>query len=94
MDEPLATSRTLRPVTDRAGYDPRFLGVQVLLPTRPPEATPALIELPYTHFTVLLDPSRRLAAATAVGIDGATLMDPRGHRLGTRPPAAGPGPDR
>lgn len=32
-------------------------------------------ELPSTHFTVLLDPERRLAAATAVNIDGARLVD-------------------
>src|SRR4051794_8345355 len=75
MDQPSPTYRRLRPVTDRTGYDPRFLGVEVPLPTRPPDGRPALIELPYTHFTVLLDPSHRLAAATAVGIDGASLMD-------------------
>ena len=73
--ESSSTSRPLRPITDRAGYDPRFLGVEVPLPARPADASAALIELPYTHFTVLLDPSRRLAAATAVGIDGASLMD-------------------
>jgi endonuclease G, mitochondrial len=73
-----APAPRLRPVDDRAGYDPAFLGVQVPLPTRPinPGApAPELVELPYTHFTVLLDPARRLAAATAVGIDGASLMD-------------------
>jgi endonuclease G, mitochondrial len=79
MDERSTGARPLRPVNDRAGYDPGFLGVDVPLPTRPvspgtPQAA-ELVELPYTHFTVLLDSSRRLAAATAVGIDGASLMD-------------------
>jgi endonuclease G len=32
-------------------------------------------ELPYVHFTVLLDPVRRLAALTAVNIDGSSLLD-------------------
>lgn len=32
-------------------------------------------QLDYTHFTVLLDPFRRLAAATGVNIDGAALVD-------------------
>ncbi|RLP71804.1 DNA/RNA non-specific endonuclease [Mycetocola manganoxydans] len=37
------------------------------------------MELDYTHFTVLLDTGRRLAAATAVNIDGTSLVDvPRG----------------
>ena len=31
--------------------------------------------LPSTHFTVLLDPARQLAAATAVNIDGAQLVN-------------------
>ena len=75
MDEPPSTPRPLRPITDRAGYDPRFLGIEIPLPARPPDAAVPLVELRYTHFTVLLDPSRRLAAATAVGIDGASLMD-------------------
>ncbi|WP_411700386.1 DNA/RNA non-specific endonuclease [Conyzicola sp.] len=33
------------------------------------------IRLDYTHFSLLLDPERRLAAATAVNIDGARLVD-------------------
>ncbi|WP_019135217.1 DNA/RNA non-specific endonuclease [Cellulomonas massiliensis] len=53
-------------------------------------------ELPSTHFTVLLDPARRLAAATAVNVDGSALVDvPRGDdwHLDPRVPAdeqAGP----
>ncbi|WP_083259934.1 DNA/RNA non-specific endonuclease [Cellulosimicrobium cellulans] len=53
------------------GHDPGFLGVPVPLPC----ADRPLRELPSTHFTVLLDPARRLAAATAVDVDGARLRD-------------------
>lgn len=56
-----------------SGYNPSFLPVSVALP-RPVDQTEA-IELPYVHFTVLLDPARRLAAATGVNIDGAALVD-------------------
>lgn len=56
-----------RPVT---GYDAQFLGFGVPLPVSPAE----LRVLDYTHFSVLLDPVRRLAAATACTIDGATLQ--------------------
>ena len=54
------------------GYDPGFLAVQVPLPGPGPRA---VRELPYAHFTVLLDPLRRLAALTAVNVDGASLVD-------------------
>ena len=57
--------------TVEAGYDPEFLGPSVPLPV--PAQT--VRELASTHFTVLLDPQRRLAAATAVNIDGARLVD-------------------
>ncbi|WP_421743250.1 DNA/RNA non-specific endonuclease [Cellulomonas sp.] len=57
--------------TVEAGYDPTFLGPRVPLPV--PAQT--VRTLPSTHFTVLLDPERRLAAATAVNIDGAQLVD-------------------
>ncbi|MBD7918492.1 DNA/RNA non-specific endonuclease [Cellulomonas sp. Sa3CUA2] len=53
------------------GYDPTFLGPLVPLPV----AAQPVRELPATHFTVLLDPARRLAAATAVNVDGVTLQD-------------------
>lgn len=60
---------------DPTGYDPGFLGPAVPLPV----ADRPLRELPSTHFTVLLDPVRRLAAATAVNVDGSALQDvPRG----------------
>ncbi|KQR08642.1 hypothetical protein ASF78_18860 [Cellulomonas sp. Leaf334] len=53
------------------GYDTLFLGPAVPLPV--PAQT--VRDLPSTHFTVLLDPARRLAAATAVNIDGAQLVN-------------------
>lgn len=78
--------------TVEPGYDPAFLGPPVPLPGTAREVR----ELPSVHFTVLLDPARRLAAATAVNIDGAELVDvPRGDdwHLDPRVPAdeqAGP----
>lgn len=51
------------------GYASGFLGPEVPFP-----ATAGKL-LEYTHFSVLLDPVRRLAAATAVNIDGADLRD-------------------
>jgi endonuclease G len=54
-----------------SGYDPEFLGVPAPLPV----PRQVVRELPYTHFTVLLDPARRLAATTGVAIDGGALQD-------------------
>ncbi len=54
-----------------AGYDAGFLGVPAALPTTPAP----VVELAYTHFTVQLDPQRRLARATAVNVDGAALRE-------------------
>jgi len=53
------------------GYDPGFLTTSLPLP-RPADITRTL---DYPRFTVLLDPSRRLAAATGVNIEGSTLRD-------------------
>ncbi|OZB82405.1 DNA/RNA non-specific endonuclease [Microbacterium sp. 13-71-7] len=53
------------------GYEPGFLSTPVPLPR--PERD--VRELAYPRFTVLLDPARRLAAATGVNIDGTTLRD-------------------
>ncbi|MFU8946184.1 DNA/RNA non-specific endonuclease [Mycetocola zhadangensis] len=55
------------------GYDPGFLTVGVPLPL--PGAGRNLEVLDYTHFTVQLDPDRRLAAATAVNIGGGSLVE-------------------
>lgn len=61
-------------LADREGYDEGFLGIAVPLPrlTAPSVET---VVLPYTHFSVLLRPDRRLAAATAVAIDGERLVE-------------------
>ena len=56
----------------RAGYDPAFLGVDVPMPTlATPEPT---VELRYLHYSLLFRPDRRLAAVTAVTLDGARLI--------------------
>ncbi|MBD7957475.1 DNA/RNA non-specific endonuclease [Microbacterium sp. Sa4CUA7] len=54
-----------------AGYDPLFLGAAAPLPA----GAAGTVRLAYPRFTVALDPDRRLAAVTAVNIDGATLRD-------------------
>ncbi|TFD53293.1 DNA/RNA non-specific endonuclease [Cryobacterium sp. Hh11] len=51
-----------------SGYNADFLATRLPLPA-PPAGT-LIRELLYTHFTVLLDPARRLAIATGVNIDG------------------------
>ncbi|WP_298457317.1 DNA/RNA non-specific endonuclease [uncultured Cellulomonas sp.] len=72
-------------------YDPSFLTWTVPLPrpaaddgddtgtrtgTGSSAGTPGgWVQLSYPHFTVQLDPARRLAAATAVNVDGARLLD-------------------
>ncbi len=68
-----------------SGYEADFLDVEVELPV----VQQPVIHLDYTHFTVLLDPARRLAAATAVNIAGGDLVEiKRGNswRLDTRVP--------
>ncbi|MET8012853.1 DNA/RNA non-specific endonuclease [Streptomyces sp. NPDC005271] len=61
-------------LTNRKGYNPRFLGPAVPLPLPAGPGTETVI-LPYTNFSVVFRPDRRLAAATAVTIDGAHLLD-------------------
>ncbi|PFG44725.1 endonuclease G [Isoptericola jiangsuensis] len=83
------------------GYDASFLGPDDLaVPLPAPRPTPdgpgapgprELRHLDHPHFTVLLDPVRRLAAATACTIDGARLRPlPRSGtwRLDPQAPAA------
>ena len=60
-------------MSDTSGYDPHFLEIPVAMPA--PIESRTLRTLPYTHFSVLLDPVRRLALATAVNIDGDRLLD-------------------
>lgn len=54
-------------------YASAFLHLVVPLPRAASDRD--IVELEYTHFTVLLDRGRRLAAATAVNIDGSSLVD-------------------
>jgi DNA/RNA endonuclease G (NUC1) len=77
MDATLPTSQTAHTVTaaglaGREGSDELFLGIPVPVS---PLAKVSTILLPYTHFSVLMRPDKRLAAITALGIDGAKLMD-------------------
>jgi endonuclease G, mitochondrial len=72
--------------TAQLGYDANFLETPVPLPSPAGESH----VLDYTHFAVVLDPSRRLAVVTAVNVDGAALLDvPREDdwRLDPRVPA-------
>lgn len=60
-----------------SGYDPGFLDVR--LPAPEVAQGREVVVLASTHFTVVMDPARRLAAYTAVNIDGRSLVDvPRG----------------
>ncbi|MEV8533333.1 DNA/RNA non-specific endonuclease [Streptomyces sp. NPDC051211] len=61
-------------LADRTGYDEAFLGPVVPLPLPASDGIETEI-LPYTHFTVVLRPDRRLAASTAVCIDGSRLLE-------------------
>ncbi|MEU2240939.1 DNA/RNA non-specific endonuclease [Streptomyces sp. NPDC018338] len=61
-------------LADRQGYDEAFLGPVVPLPLPAREAVATVI-LPYTHFTVVFRPDRRLAASTAVCIAGRELLE-------------------
>lgn len=56
----------------RSGFDRAFLAVDVPLPDT---ADPAIEVLDYTHFSIGLHTGRRLAAWTAVNIDGTALVD-------------------
>ena len=60
-------------LADRAGLDELLLGTPVPLPGL--RDGPATTRLDYTHFSLRMRPDRRLAAVTAVGIDGALLRD-------------------
>ncbi|GAB3268870.1 hypothetical protein GCM10027449_02570 [Sinomonas notoginsengisoli] len=76
-----------KPFPGGSGYDPAFLGTPDPVPV---PTGPGLIELPYTHFTIHQDPVRRLPAATAVNIDGPTLVDiPRGGEAWNLDPRIG-----
>ncbi|MHA7284548.1 DNA/RNA non-specific endonuclease [Arthrobacter sp. TMS2-4] len=66
------TAGTTEDLSTRAGFDEQFLGRQVPVPFLDDVDT---ILLPYTHFSVLMRLDKRLAAVTALGIDGEKLMD-------------------
>jgi endonuclease G len=69
--------------SDREGYDSHFLGKLVPLPTINgallndclPLNDGSGVELKYTHFSIVIRKSRRLAFYTAVNIDGAKLKN-------------------
>lgn len=68
----LAPTATAEALAGRSGYDKDFLGVPVPIPALAGAGT---VLLPYTHFSVLMRLDKRLAAVTALGIDGDKLMD-------------------
>ncbi|NAZ84276.1 DNA/RNA non-specific endonuclease [Kineococcus sp. R8] len=74
---PTVTTTAAAPpqLAGRAGYDPAFLAPGPLVPVPLPSDGTEVVVLPYTHFSVVLRPDRRLAAATVVGIDGGSLVD-------------------
>ncbi|GHD05679.1 DNA/RNA non-specific endonuclease [Zhihengliuella salsuginis] len=74
MDPEAAAPRTPQTpdLSDREGFDESFLGLPVPVPALGGVET---VLLPYTHFSVLLRPDKRLAAVTALGIDGAKFFD-------------------
>jgi endonuclease G len=57
---------------NRLGYDPSFLGPVVPMPTVM-TSRPTML-LPYLHYSVLFRPDRRLAALTALDLDGQLLQ--------------------
>ncbi|WP_055604224.1 DNA/RNA non-specific endonuclease [Streptomyces aureus] len=61
-------------LADRTGYDEAFLGPVVPLPL-PVRQSIGTVILPYTHFTVVFRPDRRLAASTAVCVEGRELLE-------------------
>jgi len=70
-------------MTTTTGYSSTFLSSEIPLPERgiaplapnAPDAAGAVVRLDYVHFSILFDRGRRLAAATAVNIDGAGLVE-------------------
>lgn len=62
--------------SNRAGYDPAFLGMAVPLPGIDTALTAASKELRYHHFSVVMHRARRMALFTAVNIDGGSAQNP------------------
>lgn len=69
---PEPQSLTADDLSNRTGFDEQFLGTKVPVPSLTDVDS---VLLPYTHFSVSMRPDKRLAAVTALGIDGAKLMD-------------------
>jgi endonuclease G len=74
MDELVQTRHALNveDFSDRSGFDEQFLGARVGIPALVGVAS---VLLPYTHFSVLMRLDKRLAAVTALGMDGTKLID-------------------
>lgn len=74
MDTLLPELQTLTAddLSDRAGFDDHFLGVHLPMPSAGQVDS---VLLPYTHFSILMRPDKRLAAITALGIDGSLLKE-------------------
>jgi len=56
----------------RPGYNPRFLGDELEIPL--PGVTGPAAVLRYNHFTVVMNPARRLAHYSAYNVDGKKLV--------------------
>ncbi|GAA3568526.1 hypothetical protein GCM10022197_25960 [Microlunatus spumicola] len=67
------TEPTTDPGSVPDAYDPWFLATPLPLPGVP--AGVETVTLPFTHFTVVLQPDRRLALVTAANLDGARLLE-------------------
>ncbi|WP_104182275.1 DNA/RNA non-specific endonuclease [Arthrobacter sp. B0490] len=67
-----AAATAFEDLSDREGFDEEFLGRRVSIPSLDDVET---VLLPYTHLSVLMRLNKRLAAVSALGIDGAKLMD-------------------
>jgi endonuclease G len=63
---------TAQDLEDRTGYDAAFLGLGVPMPGLTTDAATVLLR--YLHYSVLFRPDRRLAALTALDLDGARLQ--------------------
>jgi len=85
MDEVMLKRVELSPewYARRKGYDPKFLGPRVDLPALSRERVEDTVllkdgsghELKYTHFSVVMSKSRKIALFTAVNIDGRRIED-------------------
>jgi DNA/RNA endonuclease G (NUC1) len=62
----------------RPGYDPNFLGPELYLPL--PGVTGSAAVLRYLHFTVVMNPARRLAHYVAYNVDGSQFLKLRRDR--------------